>query len=177
MPQVVDLRKLKKNKFKKKSTKNKEKTATLEWTAAEFKYYKKNKKWFFFLFLIGFILVIIAILSKNFLFALGVIISCFVIYLYANKKPKKIKFALKGNGIKVGKQLYLYENLRSFWINYHPPHIKELSLRSKKSLVPYIKIPLGNQNPVEVRRFLLKYLPEKEHEESIIDNWTKKLGF
>jgi len=27
--------------------------------------------------------------------------------------------------------------------------------------MPYIKIPIGEQNPVEIRKILIKYIPEK----------------
>lgn len=35
--------------------------------------------------------------------------------------------------------------------------------------MPFIRIPLGKTNPLEVRKILLKYLPEEEQQESVID--------
>ena len=43
--------------------------------------------------------------------------------------------------------------------------------------MPYIKISLGEQNPVKVRQTLLKYLPERKHKESLIDNLARGLRF
>jgi len=43
--------------------------------------------------------------------------------------------------------------------------------------MPYIKVPIGDENPVEIRKILIKYLPEKKHKESAIDNLAKNLKF
>lgn len=195
MPQVIDLRKTKKNpkktsqepptksakktkRIKVKTSKTKKPGPTkIEWTAPEFKKYKKGKKWFILPALIGLGILIIAILSKNFLLAIATILAAFVVYLYALKKPRKIKFSISGKGIQVAKNIYRFEDLKSFWIFYEPPEVKEISIRSKKTFIPYVKIPLGDQNPVEIRKFLLKFLPERRHPESVIDEWMRKARF
>ena len=104
-------------------------------------------------------------------------LSYFSITVFALKKPREINLAITAKGIKIDKTLYEFDNLKSFWIFYEPPQIKELSLRSKKTVMPYIKISLGEQNPVEVRQTLLKYLPERRHKESLVDNLARSLRF
>ena len=149
----------------------------LKWTAPEFKQYKKNQSWFIVAGLIAAGLFIWALLTKNLLFALLIGLSYFSITVFALKNPREINLAITAKGIKIDKTLYEFDNLKSFWIFYEPPHVKELSLRSKKTIMPYIKIPLGKQNPVEARRLLLKYLPERKHKESLIDNFARSLRF
>jgi len=105
------------------------------------------------------------------------ILTAVVLYIYALKKPRKIKFSISGRGIQVDQSLYGFDGLKSFWIFYEPPEIKELSIRSKKKFIPYVKIPLGNQNPAEIRKFLLKFLPERKHQESIAETLAKKIRF
>ncbi len=193
MPQVVDLRpkkpipkkgeikpieKTRRIKVKTKKPRPKNNTpAKIEWTALEFTKYKKDKQWFILPALIALVIIIVAILLKNFLLVVLAVLAIFVVYIYALKEPRKIKFSISGKGIQVDKRLYKLEDLRSFWIFYDPPEIKEISLRSKKMFMPYIKIPLGNQNPVEARKILLRFLPEKKHRESKIDEWTRKSRF
>ncbi len=149
----------------------------LEWTTPEFEYYKKSKNWFIVTGIIAGILFLIAIFTKNLLFGLLIGISCFLIITYSSKKPSNVKLSISPKGVKINSVLYEFENLRSFWIFYDPPQIKELSLRSKKTVMPYIKVPLGNENPVEIRRILIKYLPERKHKESAIDNLARNLKF
>ena len=149
----------------------------IEWSAPEFEHYQKDKSWFLVTGGIAGLLVLWALLTKNLIFVLLVALAYFTIVTYAVKKPKKIQLAITPKGIKIEKTLYEYDNLKSFWIFYDPPEIRELSLRSKKTVMPYIKIPLGEQNPVEVRQILIKYLNEKKHKESLIDNLARQIKF
>jgi hypothetical protein len=149
----------------------------LKWTAPEFTHYRKNKSWFVVVGVIAAGLFGWALLTKNLLFALLIGLSYFSVVVYGLKKPRKIPLTITPKGVKVEQTLYPFDNLRSFWIFYDPAQVKELSLRSKKLIMPYIKIPLGEQNPVEVRRLLLKYLPERKQEESLIDNLARSMRF
>lgn len=149
----------------------------LEWSAPEFVQYSKNKSWFIIVGLIAAGLFLWALLIKNLLFALLIGLSFFSLVTFALKKPREIRLAITSKGIKIDKILYSFDNLKSFWIFYEPPEVKELSLRSKKTIMPYIKISLAEQNPAEVRKFLIKYLPERKHKESLIDNLARQLKF
>ena len=72
--------------------------------------------------------------------------------------------------------MYYHKDLKSFWIEYNPEWLKELSLESAKWYMPYIKVLLNEQNPVEVRALIVNFLPEKEHEISLVDHVGRKLG-
>ena len=155
----------------------KESKTHLEWTTPEFEYYKNSQSWFITIGVIAGILLIIAIFTKNFLFGLLIGISYFLITTYSLKKPDNVKLSISPKGVKINNTLYEFENLRSFWIFYDLPEIKELSLRSKKTIMPYVRVPIGDENPVEIRKILIKYLPEKKHKESAIDNLARNLKF
>ncbi len=75
------------------------------------------------------------------------------------------------------KTLYPYDNLKYFWINYDPPHIRELYLVSKKTFQPQITIPLGFTDPNIVREHLVKFLEEKEIEEPLFDTIARFFRF
>ena len=183
MPNIINLKeKNKKQESPKKQTKKlklvlKKSKTHLKWITPEFEYYKNSQSWFITIGIIAGILLIIAIFTKNFLFGLLILISSFLIFTYSLKKPDNVKLSISPKGIKINNTLYEFENLRSFWIFYNPPEIKELSLRSKKTIMPYIRVPVGNENPVEIRKILIKYLPEKKHKESVIDNLARHLKF
>ncbi len=149
----------------------------LEWTAPEFEYYHKDKSWLAIVSLIAAGLFLWALLTKNIIFGLLIGLSYFTIIIYGLRKPAPVKLAITPRGVKINQTLYEFDNLKSFWIFYQPPQIREISLRSKKTIMPYIKVPLGEQNPVEVRKALLKYLPERKHKESLIDNFARSLKF
>jgi len=179
MPQVVDLRP-KTKKFQPQANA----LTKIEWTAPEFTKYKKSKGWFVGLIFVTLIIIVIAVILKNFLWALLTIIAAFAVYIYATREPRKIKFSISPKGIQIDQDIHEFEDLKSFWIFYEPaspaggpPEIKEISIRNKKIFMPYLKIPLGNQDPAEIRRLLLKFLPERKQKKSLLDEWARKIKF
>lgn len=147
------------------------------WKAPEFTKKTKNKSWFIVPGIITIILGIFSLFTENFLFLIVIILTFFVFYIYANKEPWIIKFKINEKGIEIDKRVYDFDSLKSFWIFYDPPEQKEISFRSKKTFLPYVRIPLADQNPNEIRKFLLKFLPEKHHKESLIDIWMRRVRF
>ncbi|MBU4285113.1 hypothetical protein KKF60_00960 [Patescibacteria group bacterium] len=155
-----------------------------EWRTLEFEKTEKNKSWFIFPAIIVIILGIIALITDNLLFLVLILLGFFTFYVYAKKEPRTIKFKIDERGIEVDDRLHTFDSIRSFWIFYNPaspaggpPMEKEISFRSRKTFFPYIKIPLADQNPSEIRKYLLRFLPEKRHKESLIDIWMKRIGF
>ncbi|OIO47206.1 MAG: hypothetical protein COY09_00290 [Candidatus Portnoybacteria bacterium CG_4_10_14_0_2_um_filter_39_11] len=138
---------------------------------------KTNKLWIVGLVVAGLACLIISFWQKNFILAILTILILFVIFQFNRKDNSTHIFSVSDQGIQINKKLYLYQFLKSFWIFYEPNGIQELSIESKKTIVPLVKIPLYNQDPNEIRKFLLRYLPEKEQEESLIDIIAHRLGF
>jgi hypothetical protein len=150
---------------------------TFKWEAPEFEKTEKEKSWFIMPAIVAIILCVFALLTDNPLFVVLVITGFLSFYVYANKSPRIVKFRIDEKGIEVDGRLHEYTDLRSFWLFYNPPIEKTLSLRSKKTFFPYIKIPLDEENPAEIRKYLLKFVPEKRHKESIIEILMKRIGF
>ena len=118
-----------------------------------------------------------SLIIKNYLLAVIVFLAYAILYIYSVRKPLMVNFALTSRGIKIGSRLYEFEDLKSFWIFYEPPYQKELSIESKKVIMPYVKVPIPDVKPAELRRYLLKYLPERKHEESLTDILARRLGY
>lgn len=114
--------------------------------------------------------------NKDTLTAIFFILSSLVLILYSNKMPEISKVTINQTGIAVGNNLYYYRDLKSFWIHYDPGNIKELSLESKKWYVPYVKISIENSSPIHIRSLLINFIPEREHEHSLVDIVSKKIG-
>ncbi|PJA87043.1 MAG: hypothetical protein CO141_01530, partial [Candidatus Moranbacteria bacterium CG_4_9_14_3_um_filter_42_9] len=97
-------------------------------------------------------------------------------YIYLNKKPRILDFAITNTGVIADKEIYQFENINSFWIFYAPPQEKLLSLHTKSYLMPFVHIPIGNENPVKIREMLLKYIPEIKQKPSFADMLERLLG-
>ena len=148
----------------------------ISWQAPSF-YYNPQKKYLVTL-IVGLLLgaTVMLILNKDTLTAVFLILSSVVLILYATKKPQIKTIAIDRDGIHMGENSFLYEELKSFWIDYRPGQDKELSLESKKWYLPYVKISLEDRNPIEIRSWLMSFIPEKKHEKSVADLVNKRIG-
>ena len=149
----------------------------LSWEAEEYAHHEKNKDWYWSVGIVTIGFFALALILGNILFAILALIAGFTVALYGSKKPKIIQFSITSRGIKTDKILYPYDHLQYFWINYDPPHIRELYLISKKTFQTQINIPWGQADPNEVREHLIKFLEEKEIEESLFDTIARFFRF
>ncbi|MDR3559270.1 MAG: hypothetical protein P4L58_02625, partial [Candidatus Pacebacteria bacterium] len=110
-----------------------------------------------------------AIWTNSPVMAITFILIGVVGYVYVEKDPRELYFALAEDGIIAGREIYEFNNLESFWIFYEPGDIKVISLKTKSHLVPYVHIPIHDQDPVAIRKVLLDYIPEEKHEPGFIE--------
>ncbi|MBU4223793.1 hypothetical protein KJ934_01025 [Patescibacteria group bacterium] len=150
---------------------------TIEWQAPEYEFYKKTTDWYWAVGIITAAASLSAALLHNFLFAILALLAGFSIALYGAKKPDIVSFSIMPDGIHIKNRVYLYENLKKFWINCDAQGKKELIIESKKTLMPPITILMENTDPQKTRACLLKYLKEEKIEEPLTTTLAKLLGF
>ena len=147
-----------------------------EWQAPSF-YYNPQKKYL--------ALVVIALMAgaaallffdRDMLLAIFLMLSSLVLVLYTNKKPDVSKIKVDQVGVSVGDRVYYYKELKSFWIDYNPHGPKELSLEARKWYLPHIKVSLEQEDPLELRSLMINFVPERVHEQSLVDLIARKLG-
>ncbi len=149
----------------------------IAWHTHEFKQHERGKNWFTILIIVTLIFFVGTILWKNYTFAIVILSASLCTYIYAKKEPRLIDFKINHRGIFIDDKPHLYGELRSFWIFYDPPRLKELVLVSKRKTQTAIRIPIDQENPTQLRNFLLKYLREEEQEESLMDVISDLLKF
>ncbi len=132
----------------------------LSWEFPEFEQHQKTKSWYIWALIISGVLLIWAIATANFLFALIIIMVAAIVAISTVKKPAPMDFKIFEDGIFIGEKYYDYKKLKSFWLVYNPPEVKKLYLEFKTSIRPEISIPLKDTNPLKVRKILLEYLDE-----------------
>lgn len=154
-----------------------ESRAIFAWDTLEFIKYEKDLQWLLSLVVIVVALIGYFLLTQNYLGAIVTILSSFMIYLYSLREPREIHVEILPLGIEVGEKLYAFDRLKSFWIFYELPDFKEVTIRTKATFSPYLYLPLGNTNPVQIRNALLKFLPEKEEHELLTNRIARKLRF
>ncbi|MBI2669867.1 MAG: hypothetical protein HYX20_01875 [Candidatus Yanofskybacteria bacterium] len=123
------------------------------------------------------IAALVQIFQKNIITTIFFAMLGTVLLLNAKNKQELGEFEINPAGIKTNNNLLRYKELKSFWIEYDPVlDIKELSLQTKKWYLPYVKIPITGQNPVQIRLALLEFLPEIEHKDTLVEILARKLG-
>lgn len=148
-----------------------------QWEAEEFSYYEKSKAWFLIGGIFFFIIVGYFIITKELITAVTFLLLGVTVYLFSLKKPRTIECNITYHGILVDNVTYPFTDIDSFWIFYEPPDFKVISLKHKKPYLPHIQIPLGEEDPMEIRRILLELLTEAEQEEAFSDKMARYLRF
>ena len=141
----------------------------LAWRAPEFEKFERDRKWYFVVALILAAIVSYAIWTNSLVMAITFILIGVVGYVYVEKEPRELYFAITPDGVIAGREIYEFDSLISFWIFYEPGDIKVISLKTKSHLAPYVHIPIHDQDPVAIREILLDYIEEEKHEPGLME--------
>lgn len=130
------------------------------WEAPSFRKYHRGSGWYLALTLVAVFLIAYAVWTANFLFAFIIFLSAILLLLAGNQEPKNVLIQIGDNGIVWDGKLHLFQDLQNFSIIYEPPVSKILYIEPKSSVIPRLSINLEEQDPVELRTHLLRYLRE-----------------
>lgn len=147
----------------------------LFWEAFEYEKITRSGYWYASIVGGAFLLSVIAVIARNYFFLAFVVLATLLLLYYSRRPPERVGFSLSPEGIFVGKTLYPYHDLKSFWI-FDRNGRAELSLERNSLLHSVIRIPLGDTKAVDVREYLLEYIPQEEHIENLYDRVTRAIG-
>lgn len=156
----------------------KPKEVLMSWQAREYHQYELDPYKMGVLVLVAIALIIYAVVTANYLFALIVIMVMVVLQIFGKKEPTTINVSMNKEGIEVGDKVFTFEDdLKSFWVLYNPPNVKTLNFDRQQAILPNIAVQLEEQNPLKIREMLLRYLPEDmEKEEHFSERMARKIG-
>jgi len=138
------------------------------WQAPEFEEYERDRKWYIWVSVALVAIVGWAIYTNSPVMAITFILIGVVGYIYMQQAPRILDFMITYDGVVAGREIFEFDNIESFWIFYEPPHIKVLSLKTDSHLLPFVHIPIEEENPVHIRQILLKFIPEEKQEEGMV---------
>lgn len=136
----------------------------ITWNALEYPVREKTTDWYWALGIMAIAGAVASYILGNILFSILILLGAFTVAAYGARRPHMVEFEIDRRGVRSGATLYPHSSLASFWIIEGEEESKIL-LQSGKVLMPYIVIPLGEENPEMVREILLNYLKEEEHVE------------
>jgi hypothetical protein len=146
------------------------------WNAPEYPLRAKTADWYWALGIMAIAGAVASYILGNILFSILILLGAFTVAMYGARKPHTVEFEIDHRGLRAGPTLYPHSSLASFWIVEGKDESKIL-LRSHKPFLPYIIIPLGDNDPHLIRDVLLEYLDEEELTEPISQRIMDYLRF
>lgn len=149
----------------------------ISWDFIEFERQERTKGWYVAFVLVTGVLLGIAVYQVNFLFAVIIIIAAITFIHASSKEPRTLTFMVDETGIYVNDIYLSFSGIHSFYLIINED-IRKLFIEPRSIARPRLAIELtSEQNPEEVKKILLKYIPEnKEREyEPLSEALTRKL--
>jgi len=145
------------------------------WQAPEFEVYEQDQKWLTYIGLVLVAIIGYAIWDNSLIMAITFVLIGVVGYIYIEKAPRTLDFMVTHDGVVAGNEIFEYDNIKSFWIFYEPAGQKVISLHMNGGMLPYIHIPIHDQNPVHIREALLVNLHEMKQGHNFVDTLERFL--
>jgi len=131
------------------------------WEVPEFEAHKRTKIWYIVATASALLMLLFAIITANFLFAVIIIISAYIIILHDGKTPEMVTFSITDEGLIIGRKFHDYDDIKNFSVLFKPGQkLNNLYFEFSSQVKQRLSIPLINENPLQIREILLKYLSE-----------------
>ncbi len=150
------------------------------WSAPEFHHYEKSVAWYWLVIAVSALIVGAALLSKNLLFAVFVVIATFLVFTWGHRAPRTIDFTLSKKGLDIGgRKFYPFDHLAGFAFipTRENEELDELMLHTKGRLSNWVRIIVASQRREQIKNLLSQFLPELEYEESLAEHIGQLLRF
>jgi len=146
-----------------------------EWDVVEYEQHVRGTLWHVLVISFGIILVIYALATDNFLFAIIIILSAIILFLQSAVEPVRVYFAITDLGIILGNRFYQYDEFRAFYIIYNQ-EVQTIFFDTKSALRPDVRVPMAEDvDPMEIREMLQEVLEEDlEKEEPLADRAARR---
>lgn len=147
------------------------------WPVDEYERHDRGPLWYLFAVLIGAALLIYALVTQNFLFAVIILMFGIILGLSALREPRQLPFVVTDLGVAIGSQFFRYRDIRCFWLAYDPPEVKKLYFEFRRSLRPPLVVPIHDEDPVLLRELLITFIDEhpEEDEETLSEIFGRLL--
>lgn len=154
------------------------KKKSIGWKAAEFHYIEKDYLWYTGVVAAGAVLGIFALWQRNFFFAVFIVIATTLVVEFGKHRPRTLEYELTDKTINIEGKVYArYEDLKSFHIRKRLGFLDEIVFHRNSKISPFIHLPADDKLALRAREFLLEYIPEEEHKQSMAEIIAERIGF
>lgn len=147
------------------------------WQTTEFESHDKGSSWFVYLVVIGLAIAAIFLYMRLWMAAAVAVMAVFALWSQSRTRGKKRNYAIYNQGITIDSRVYTFDQFKSFWIFPYQEKIIVRFEQVRRFALP-VEMPIGEENPEQVRLFLSKHLPEAEDRgEDITDTINRWIKF
>lgn len=148
----------------------------LEWISPEYEEKEHSNDWFWALGTIVVCGSLASIIYANYFFAVLLIIGGSLLGFFAIKKPEMVPHELGEKGLKIGKRLFPYENIKSFYVRTDEKPV--LLIHSERVFLPIISVPIEPELTGKIKEIMLaNNIAEEEMKEHSSEKVMDSLGF
>ena len=148
----------------------------LQWYALEYAEKERSRDWFWALGIIVVASSLASIIYSNYFFAGLIVLAGVLLGFFATKQPDMVFYELNEKGLKVRTRLYLYENIKSFYVQTGTK--PTLFIKSERLFMPVMGIPIENAPAEKIRSIMIeKNIIEEEMKEHASEKIMEILGF
>lgn len=141
---------------------------------------EKHRSVWFYIVLLAIMtgLLLIALLQKNFLFGVFVIIAAGMVLFLSHQPPQTYSFSLTQDGLVIGdnESEYTYDQFKHFDIYEFSHDDYELFFVFKERLRPILRIRIWKGDKEKIDNFLSQKLKRKQTNPSLLDILSKIVG-
>ena len=157
----------------------------LQWSALEYEERERNPDWFWALGIIVVTSALTSIIYGNYFFAFFILLSGGLLGFFGKRAPEVVTYELNRKGFKIRNRVYLYENIKSFWVQMAhegtPEHASlkpTLFIKTERFFMPVLSIPIENNLAHEIHDIMTAQdIPEEEMREHASEKVMEFLGF
>lgn len=136
----------------------------LTWTFAEYEEYVRGRRWYVLAGIVAALLLGYAFMTKNFLFAVIIIMTAVIVYLRHTRSPQQLTCELTSRGIGCAGKYWAYDDLHGFWIVSRERSSPMLYLHTN-GFRPQFGVPIEEGFVDRVREILRAHVTEQERGE------------
>ena len=147
-----------------------------EWSFDEYEKYERGRRWYLVMGLLAMALVVQAVWTGNYLFALVIVLFAIILVLQSFQTPLVVTFALSDAGVVIGTKFFPYAEMDNYWLVYNPPEVKTLYFQPNGLVRHRLAAPMPDElDPNVLREFLNQFLTEDldREEEPLSDRLSR----
>ncbi|PLS81078.1 hypothetical protein CYG49_03020 [Candidatus Saccharibacteria bacterium] len=148
----------------------------IQWEASEYIHHEKSSSWFVKLTLVAIMLIVLAIVFRQWTFTAVIAVMSASLAVYAKRPPRTLRYHLSHQGVIIEDKFYPFQEFRAFGILQDGP-LFMINLLPRKRFMPALSMYFEQQDGERIVDLLAAHLPHEQMKPDLLDTIVRKLRF